>query len=178
VTANAQSGDATVSGNTNGGNAKTGDAHAGANIANIVNTNINLSDWFGMLFINVFGSWVGSFGVNTAAGNPVATVNTGSSTAATGAAPQVFVFRPKTPFTVPASATNVNTTAFDSSATPPAGPPAVLASARVSSGASQPHLTSDQNSAEHANFAWMIIGIGAAVSLLGIERYLAFKSRG
>lgn len=67
----AQSGSATVTHNTRGGNATTGNATASANIANITGSQIGLSGWFGVLFINVFGSWLGSFGVDTAAGNPV-----------------------------------------------------------------------------------------------------------
>lgn len=62
------SGDATVSKNTVAGDAITGDATASANIANISTSEFNLSDWFGVLFINVYGTWVGSFGINTAAG--------------------------------------------------------------------------------------------------------------
>lgn len=63
-----QTGNATVAANTRGGNSTTGDATASANIANISTSQFNLSDWFGVLYINVFGSWIGSFGVDTAAG--------------------------------------------------------------------------------------------------------------
>src|SRR5690606_15758835 len=69
VHVNAESGDANVTGNTKAGDATSGDATASANIANIVNSSFSLSGWFGILFINVFGSWNGSFGVDTAAGN-------------------------------------------------------------------------------------------------------------
>lgn len=65
------SGDATVTGNTAAGDAATGDATASANIANISTSEFNLSDWFGVLFINVYGTWIGSFGVDTAAGTVV-----------------------------------------------------------------------------------------------------------
>ncbi len=71
ITLNSQSGDATVSRNTEAGNATTGNATASANIANITNSQIGLSGWFGVLFINVFGTWIGSFGIDTSAGNPV-----------------------------------------------------------------------------------------------------------
>lgn len=69
IEVNAASGDASVTGNTQGGDAQSGDAFVGVNIANIINSEFNLSDWFGVLFINVFGSWTGSFGVDTEAGN-------------------------------------------------------------------------------------------------------------
>lgn len=66
-----QSGDATVSGNTQAGNATSGNATASANILNMATSSLDLSGWFGVLFINVFGSWLGSFGVDTSAGSQV-----------------------------------------------------------------------------------------------------------
>lgn len=65
----ARSGDAAVRGNTQGGNARSGDAETAVNLSNIQNSSFAFSDWFGILFINVFGSWNGSFGVDTEAGN-------------------------------------------------------------------------------------------------------------
>jgi hypothetical protein len=79
---NSQSGDATVAGNTKAGNATTGDATASANVANIAGSQLGLSGWFGVLFINVFGSWLGSFGIDTEHGNQAAPV------AGQGATPQ------------------------------------------------------------------------------------------
>lgn len=70
VNVSARSGDATVSHNTNAGDARSGDATTSVNIANISNSSLALSDWFGILFINVFGIWNGSFGINTEAGGP------------------------------------------------------------------------------------------------------------
>lgn len=64
-----QSGDATVAANTLAGNAVSGNATASANIANITNSHFGLTGWFGVLFINVFGNWYGSFGINTPYGN-------------------------------------------------------------------------------------------------------------
>ncbi len=64
----AASGDATVTGNTQAGDAVSGDATASANIANISTSTLNLTDWFGVLYINVFGEWIGSFGIDTIAG--------------------------------------------------------------------------------------------------------------
>lgn len=72
ITLHAQSGDALVNKNTNAGNATSGNATASANIANINASTFSVSDWFGVLFINVFGTWLGSFGVNTANGDVVA----------------------------------------------------------------------------------------------------------
>jgi len=80
---NSTSGDATVSGNTTGGNARTGDATSSANIFNLINSRLEMDDWFGVLFINVFGSWNGSFGVDTDAGDilPSALPNISASAA-------------------------------------------------------------------------------------------------
>jgi hypothetical protein len=69
INVGATSGNADVSKNTNAGNATTGDATASANIANVSNSHLSLGGWFGVLFINVFGNWFGSFGVNTSAGD-------------------------------------------------------------------------------------------------------------
>lgn len=91
ITLASYSGDASVVGNTRAGSATTGDATASANIANISNSSLGLTGWFGRLFINVFGSWNGSFGVDTAAGNPITQVGTSSG----GDAPQVIRFIPR-----------------------------------------------------------------------------------
>lgn len=72
INANAQSGNATVSDNTSGGNAKSGDAANAINLANVENSSFNLSGWFGILFINVFGTWNGNFGVEPSPGNSLA----------------------------------------------------------------------------------------------------------
>lgn len=76
---NASTGKAAVTNNNKGGNATSGDAYAAANVANINNSSLRLSNWFGMLFINVFGSWTGSFGVDTEAGNRAAAGGTGAN---------------------------------------------------------------------------------------------------
>ena len=86
LTLSANSGDATVAHNTTAGNATTGNATASANVANISQTNIGLTGWFGVLFINVFGSWLGSFGVDTPHGNPPQVSTSSDEPAASGAA--------------------------------------------------------------------------------------------
>ncbi len=74
------SGNATVARNTLAGNALSGNATASANVANIVGNHIGLSGWFGVLFINVFGSWVGSFGLDTSAGDPIGDTSSNNAT--------------------------------------------------------------------------------------------------
>ncbi|HUC87115.1 MAG TPA: hypothetical protein VMR75_02195 [Candidatus Saccharimonadales bacterium] len=72
VNAAATSGNATVSDNTAAGNATSGSATVASDVANFFASTLNIAHTFGILFINVFGSWTGSVGINTAAGNPVA----------------------------------------------------------------------------------------------------------
>ena len=69
INLNSTSGNATVSQNTNAGNARSGDASSAVNLLNMIDSNLVFTDWFGVLFINVFGSWEGSFGIDTSAGN-------------------------------------------------------------------------------------------------------------
>lgn len=88
VMVNAQSGDATVAGNTRAGNATSGNATATVNLANVINSHISLANWFGVLFINIGGNWNGSFG--TAQPTP-ATTNTGGNTGSGSVSP-VFQF--------------------------------------------------------------------------------------
>jgi hypothetical protein len=92
VNVNAQSGDATVDRNTKAGNATSGNATASANLLNIENSNLAFANWFGMLFINVFGTWNGSFGVNTSAGDKPSAPSSNGSTPPV----QVFKFVPST----------------------------------------------------------------------------------
>jgi len=69
IAVSAQSGDALVANNTTAGNAVSGQARAMANVANIAGSQFGLSGWFGVLFINVFQNWFGSFGIDTPYGN-------------------------------------------------------------------------------------------------------------
>jgi hypothetical protein len=89
---NSRSGDANVSDNTQAGNARTGNATSSVNLTNLINDRLTLSGWFGLLFINVFGTWNGSFGVNTSAGDPVATPQSSGN----GASGPMFQFSPAT----------------------------------------------------------------------------------
>jgi hypothetical protein len=60
INLNAISGDASVINNDKAGNATTGNASASLNLVNIINSTISAAHWFGVLFINVFGTWNGS----------------------------------------------------------------------------------------------------------------------
>lgn len=62
IDVNARSGNAAVTDNTKAGGATSGNASTVVNLLNLNNSQLNLSGWFGVLFINVFGSWFGNFG--------------------------------------------------------------------------------------------------------------------
>ncbi len=62
---NASTGNANVSNNTSGGNATSGNASASANLLNLIDSQLSVSNWFGILFINVFGTWNGSLAEET-----------------------------------------------------------------------------------------------------------------
>jgi hypothetical protein len=94
----AQSGKANVRDNTVAGNATSGNAGTAANLLNVQNSSLSLSGWFGILFINVFGTWHGNFGV---LGNQglASTTNTGGMGSSQGAsavpaAVKIFGFVP------------------------------------------------------------------------------------
>lgn len=115
ITLAAKSGDANVTGNTQAGNATSGNAKTAANLLNVQNSNLSLIGWFGILFINVFGTWHGSFGVNTSAGDPVVVPtasNTGSNSKGNTVAPvraQVFRFVPHNTASSSSSSGSVDT---------------------------------------------------------------------
>ncbi len=110
ITTSATSGNADVSNNTNGGNATSGNAKNAVNLLNVENSNLSLSGWFGILFINVFGNWNGSFGVNTAAGDApaggAAGAGSSSDTATIPATIQAFRFVPRTSSTAASGGTS------------------------------------------------------------------------
>ena len=172
VNLNSASGDATVSHNTTGGNATTGNATASANIANIENSSLSLSNWFGILFINVFGTWNGSFGVNTAAGNAPTAGQSSVPTGTAGGGSKLVDFVPK----AAPSATSYlplpmgNVVDSQSSDDHHA---AVL-------GTTDAHgpTASTPVAATHAQHDWTLLSLGliAAACLLGIERVLSLRN--
>ncbi|HUD11617.1 MAG TPA: hypothetical protein VMS08_04345 [Candidatus Saccharimonadia bacterium] len=94
VNVGAQSGTADASKNTQVGNVASGNAEAVASVANITNSVINASHWFGVLVINVVGSWLGDIGVvPSTSSNGYSPVG---SAAGTSQANSVFAALPKT----------------------------------------------------------------------------------
>jgi hypothetical protein len=92
----AASGNATVNDNNNAGNATSGNAETAVNFLNLNNTEFNLTGWFGILFINVFGTWVGNFGVYTPPVTTNTTTNTSTTSGTSNTKPKVFNFEPTT----------------------------------------------------------------------------------
>ncbi len=145
VTLAAQSGNAAVTRNTSAGNATTGNATASANILNMSQSSLDLSGWFGILFINVFGSWLGSFGVDTERGNPqpsaAAGTNSGMSNTGVSQQPQAVRFIPKPAAAQSSSSWNSNLIAASSTDNtnnqPPASQKSAVAGANTSSPSSK-----------------------------------------
>ncbi len=84
VKVDAQSGDATATQNTKVGDVQSGKAKAVSSVANIVNSALSVSHWFGVLIINVFGDWFGDVNHNSAAGNAPLTADQSAQLAASG----------------------------------------------------------------------------------------------
>lgn len=134
-----KSGDASVTDNTKAGGATSGDATASANVLNIATSSFNISDWFGVLFINVFGTWHGSFGINTKNGDiiPLDVMPTASANPTSAPPPFEFGFVPR-PSSTSALGSFVTAVAPEvSEAVEQSGDPvaAVLASSSGDSGA-------------------------------------------
>jgi hypothetical protein len=167
VNVSATTGDTLVSNNTTAGNARSGDAAAAVNILNMNGSQFALSDWFGVLFINVFGSWNGSFGIDTAAGSlPMAAIqnlpsNTYTPTIAASAI-KAFSFVP---------GTEDGTYTLESS---DEGAQALAEAQVLSTDTSAPanKTVSDPlaNLAGQRDWTLTLIGMGLGLSLLGAER--------
>ncbi len=80
----AATGNATVDHNLVAGSATTGNASTGLDLLNIADSNLVFSGWFGLLFINVFGTWIGNFGIyyppTVSSQSSISSSNTKSST--------------------------------------------------------------------------------------------------
>jgi len=170
----ATSGDANVKDNTNAGNATSGDASTGVNILNMTGSNLSLSNWFGVLFINVLGNWNGSFGVNTAAGNKpsdTAPETDSTTTASTSPATHFANFishNTGSGSTSGGSSDGAVDAVLGSSTTVAKKVPATHATI----------VTPTPDNAAHASYTLPLLGFGAAAILLLIgERDRFFKKK-
>jgi hypothetical protein len=146
-------------------------------LVNVEDSTMSLSDWFGVLFINVFGTWNGSFGVNTAAGNPIAKTGVkGAGIAGASAAPAVFGFNPATAAsaTTPSDFTPVQI-AGATVPVPNELVPAVIAAQNIKAKAKTP--TPALTAAGHTNWALIVISSGLFVAYVVGDRMYDRRNR-
>ncbi len=176
VDVHAASGNASVLDNTLGGSATTGNANTAVNVLNMEGSNISLSDWFGILFINVFGVWNGSFGVNTSAGDPAGNPSNNPIQVSTKQA-QLNTLRKFASFTAGNGGGSTSGTSGDNSADFETA--AVLGThtalpKHVATTVKQAHYVTKP----HASFTLPLVGLGlASLILLVGERDRLFKRR-
>jgi hypothetical protein len=103
VNVGALSGNATADDNTGVGNVTSGNAQAVSSVANITNSVISATHWFGVLVINVIGSWLGSVGVagvtpdvNTGTSPVGSATDTSQANSVASALPKTGIFAPVT----------------------------------------------------------------------------------
>lgn len=182
VSVAAATGDATVTDNTTADDATSGNANTAVNILNMTSSNLSLSNWFGVLFINVFGNWTGSFGVNTAAGDSSATqqsdnTSTGGTqdaTTSTGDTSGSQRFASFVACSTPDAATG-SQASTDNTASSVLGESTTVAKKTAKIAAAS--LPSADN-ASHASFALPILGLLAAgVILLASEHGRLFGKK-
>lgn len=179
----AASGDATVTKNTSAGNASSGNASTQANIVNIMNSSLSLTDWFGVLFINVFGNWQGSFGVNTEAGTIIippqevptnsvqplsSSANTGSVTSGNTGPKLQQLFASAANFSQPGD----NTAEVLAATTTDNSPSETIEP--VSRSATVPQLSASLSRGPNL---LSIIGAAVGLSMLAIERTVYYRNR-
>ncbi|MEO6513285.1 MAG: hypothetical protein ABIO22_01305 [Candidatus Saccharimonadales bacterium] len=178
INVSAKTGNATVSENTNAGNATSGDARAAVNLLNVTNSNLSLANWFGILFINVFGTWNGSFGVNTSAGDPVTTPDTtggrggDGSTPSTPATPQLFKFVARS---VGSATTGASSTGSGSDTS--SDSQGVVLAAQTQHNTPRTTATLPTTEGAHTNFWLPAGGIALGLGMLLFERIRSFRSR-
>ncbi len=159
-----KSGAASVTENTKAGDATTGDASASVNLMNMINSRLTLNGWFGLLFINVFGMWNGSFGIDTAAGDPVLHLPAPTHNTSNPPAP-VFRFVPSSNG---GGSIVQNNTAGTGGTTPATTqtPGVVLAATHRAGGPMSSSEASPIVEAIHRNLTIYFLGAGLALAIL------------
>lgn len=176
----ATSGDAAVSGNATGGDATTGDAETAVNISNIQDSTFELSDWFGILYINVFGTWCGSFGVDTANCNEPVGGRGGDTSGATkmlvGNVGKLVRYPASTHAPVTASTTRQSTEPATPPTTTTVAAPAtedgVVLASTTKETPKQVAATGPKGQESTSSKLWLpVLGLLAAIAILGSERF-------
>jgi len=163
VNATATTGNALVVRNQNAGNATSGNAAVAVNILNIENSDLSSANWFGILFINVFGVWNGNFGIlpTPTSTTPNSNTSLGDGIATTAlATAQHYTDH----FATFVPAVSPTTTATGGSNTPAAvlGDSAIIPTAKKTA-------TPISNSGTHVNYLLSFVGVGLAGVLLLIS---------
>jgi hypothetical protein len=173
INATATSGSAEVDYNGIGGNATSGSAEVSVNLLNILNSDVSLSGWFGVLFINVFGNWYGDFGVITPPATAVATTVQNVTTNAS-----------KHIATLGQSIANDAYTFFDQSTIPTATPGQVLGATTSAETSSSPlnngygsHIVASTTHSAHTWWLPAAAGMILSASSLGLERVLRMRKQ-
>lgn len=180
INVGAQSGDALGKDNTTVGNVRSGNATASANIANVVGSQFSLAHWFGILFINVFGTWNGNFGAMVSQPKPASLPVGGESAALTEAAKQmsVFEFKPA-PSATPSQAVAETTDGSATNSPASTGTGQVLgASTALRRSTSHAALANQQQKQPAYTVAALPLGIGVVgLGVVGAERLRAARRR-
>ncbi len=182
VNVSAASGNATVTDNSTAGNATSGKASASANILNLTNDSLALTNWFGILFINVFGGWTGSFCANASeCTDPVAVGQTNESPATsqsgdTSNTSTTTVSANITPSTTSsgfALGSQNDNGAVAGATTNQNDNGSTAGSGKVLGASTKPQTATVAN---HKNWRIMEIGLGMSFCLLMLERLLALRA--
>lgn len=180
IDVSARSGDASVTNNTTAGDATTGDANTAVNVLNMNNSAFSLTGGLRLLFINVWGEWCGSFGIDT---NACPTTTPPAVTVPNTSAPrqtantskpiqEVRAFR----FTPQSNGTYNLDETDDTTAKVALASANVLGDSLNTPAQQTPHEQESQK-AQQSNWLFSALGIGIAASLLGTERVLNRRSK-
>ncbi len=186
VVVSAKTGDASVTGNSVGGDATSGNASSSANVLNLTNDSLALTNWFGILFINVFGSWNGSFCANPSECTaPVTTPNTTSqnttsgqdSTSAPASFPTTAGAQQEQGFSLAAQSNTGAGGSFGSTSDDSNGSGSTSAILGASTSAKTHAPASPLHTAAKKNWQFTASGLTIGVSLILVERLLALHDR-
>lgn len=181
INARAATGNASGTQNTSVGDIRSGNATASANVANLIGSNLSLSNWFGVLFINVFGTWKGNFG--TAKPPAVPPITSGPAVADMGGGgfgaafndAKVFAFTPTTSSggtklgLSPLSEANSNSSMTSSDMVEKVSK--VLASSVTGSDTGRPGVAQQSTAGNDFEWSAVMVAIGlAGLGLVGVER--------
>jgi len=176
IDVSATSGNALVTDNGTAGNATSGNATASVNLVNILGSEFSLTNWFGILFINVFGTWDGNFGITTPpisdSSSPVTSSTTPGSNNITLAS--AVVLRPIRVFLPKVSSSSVSTSQNSQSNSPKGKVLGLLTSSPDNNNPTAASTVANVTQT-HYNVLIAVIGIVVGAALLITERILTVR---